>query len=367
MLHGARAAAAAFLGFLLVLAVLVGLRVRERSRADRLAVIFFDVGQGDSALVAFPGGRTLLVDAGGGFGDRDVGRRELYRELLRMSIRRLDVALLSHPDQDHAYGFVGLLEELPVGELWVNAAEDRWPRKPLYAELRRLAALQQVTVRSWKRESEARWGGATLRLVPLAPSRATNERALVLRLEYAGCTVLFTGDIEREGERQLEAWWRRERAPSVTLLKVAHHGSRTSSAESFVGAVRPRWAVISVGQSNRYGHPRPEVVDRLRGAGAVVFRTDFHGYVKFEIGKQGQVRCETALGECGVGRCGEPSLPAAKSPLPSSSAAPACPGAPPPSRTPGSSPPSSSVSPADPLPSAAARRRPCTPPSGPRP
>lgn len=282
------------------LLLLLGLkRFYSRYLDENLRITFFDVGQGDSALVRFPGGKTLLVDAGGGFKDWDWGSRELFPELARMGILRLDIAFLTHPDQDHAYGFTGIFKELSVGEFWFNSSfqKDASP-KPVFTQLERLANERHIRLRGFDRMMELREGKAILRVLPLMGEK-TNDRSLVLFLEFGTCRVLFTGDIEAAAEEELA----REKLPPVTLLKVAHHGSKTSSTESFLRSESPRWAVISVGARNSYGHPDPGVLARLRRHHAQVFRTDFHGYVEYVFSPRGEARCESALGECGVSRC----------------------------------------------------------------
>lgn len=281
-------------------AVLAAARLGDRFLDPRLRITFFDVGQGDAALIRFPGGSAWLVDAGGGFADWDEGKRELVPELARLGILSLDTAVLSHPDQDHGYGFLGVLGVLRASELRVNESflRDRKPKR-LLRTLVALAAVRGASVRAVTSPSDERVGGVRVTSLPLGGGSTTNDRALVLRLEFAGCAVLLPGDIEAAAEHE---WVLRDGAP-VTLLKVAHHGSRTSSTPEFLAAARPRWAVVSVGLGNRYGHPSSGVLSRLTRARAQVLRTDFHGYVSFTIAPEGTVTCETAQGSCGTARC----------------------------------------------------------------
>ena len=279
-------------------------RWKERFRNDRFQVTFFDVGQGDAALLQFPGGKTMLVDAGGGFGEWDMGKRELFLELTRLGILSLDVALLSHPDQDHGYGFVGILQNITMSEFWLNGSFlTDLRKKPLLSTLLGFSQLQGVKVRGFHKRQSMNWNGVGLTLLPVKEGMSTNNRALVLFAEFGGCGVLFTGDIEAQAEMGLYPPGR------VSLLKVAHHGSRTSSTEGFLLRVLPRWAVISVGLRNRYGHPSPDVLLRLRGHAIQTLRTDFHGYVRFVFSKDGLAECQTALGPCGTSWCGGRATP----------------------------------------------------------
>jgi competence protein ComEC len=141
--------------------------------------------------------------------------------------------------------------------------------------------------------------GTRISILPME-GEGTNDRSLILLLEYGNCRALFAADMEKEAEASLS----RRSIGHVDLLKVAHHGSRTSSTEKLLRSLTPRWAVISVGARNLYGHPHPTVLRRLLRHGVQVFRTDFHGYVRFRLEPQGSVHCETALGSCGVSSCG---------------------------------------------------------------
>ena len=296
------------LGLSLILLVLICHRIYQRFQRGALQVTFFDVGQGDSALLLFPGGKTILVDAGGGpihrgatiEGGPDLGTKELFPELARMGILHLDVAFLTHPDWDHAYGFHGILQELSVGELWLNSAFMKLsPPNPLLDSLVRKARLRGTPIREFSKAAEFTLQGVRLHVIPLHGDGKTNDESLVLFVEFAGCTAFFSGDVEAPSERELT----RFRLPRSLLLKVAHHGSKTSSTESFLRWAFPRWAVISVGARNHYGHPSPVVLRRLKAHGISIFRTDFHGYVRFSFSSKGEVECETALGSCGRARC----------------------------------------------------------------
>ncbi len=279
---------------------LAAFRLHSRFLDRTLRVTFFDVGQGDSILVQLPGGGTLLVDAGGGMGPWDMGKRELVPELARMGILSLDAILLTHPDQDHGYGFLGVLQGLAVGELWLNEGfilEKK--KKPLLSALIALARVAGARVRGFAGTERRDWNGVHVTLVPLSPDRSTNNRALVAALEYGGCRVLLTGDIEEAAERA----WKELPGSGPTLLKVAHHGSKTSSTPAFLAKADPKWAVISVGLGNHYGHPSPGVGARLRARRTEVLRTDFHGYVRFAFSEDGRVECASSHGSCGVSRC----------------------------------------------------------------
>jgi competence protein ComEC len=288
----------AAIGLFLVAALLGAQRYTARYLRRDLRITFFDVGQGDGILVEFPGSETWLVDAGGGFGDWNIGARELVPELARLGILHLQTALLTHPDADHAYGFRGILSELTVDELWMSRAV-RSSGNRLAGELLALAASRNTAVRVFSRPEERVVAGVRVRLFPMDAGRDTNDEALLARLQYGACSALLAADAELISENALLAL----HPGHADLLKVAHHGSRTSSSPAFLEAVRPRWAVISVGLHNRYRHPADSVIRRLRRAGAVVFRTDYHGFVRFRFGADGLAHCDSAQGSCGTAAC----------------------------------------------------------------
>ncbi len=286
---------AVLLGISLALIAFFGAQRAWRRWLDpSLRITFFDVGQGDSALLEWPGGETWLIDAGGGQPGRDLGARVLFPELTRKGVLTLDAGILSHPDQDHGLGFESLFSDLSVGTFRFNRKFLGEPG--LMHRLRWLALTKGISLDPV--EWERREGFADF--LALGEGSGKNDRTLAVSVFFGGCRILFTGDMEKDGEAELIRRWPRLRAD---LLKVPHHGSHTSSTPAFLEALRPKWAVISVGKSNTYGHPRPRVLERYRARHVSVLRTDFHGYVSFRILPTGEISCESALGNCGEARC----------------------------------------------------------------
>lgn len=250
-----------------------------------LRVTFIDVGQGDAALVDFPDGSSLLVDGGGLVGSPiDVGERAIAPLLAARRRGALDAAMLSHPHPDHYIGLASVFARVPPRAFWDTgqgeADEAGWGYAELLAGLR----ARGVPVLRPRELCGARVvGGAVVEvLAPCpepAPDRGANDNSFVVRIRFGDRAILFTGDAEREQEEELIARYGAGGALRADVLKVGHHGSRTSSSPAFLGAVRPSMAVISCGVRNRFGHPHPVALGALEGAGVEVYRTDRDGSV----------------------------------------------------------------------------------------
>lgn len=252
---------------------------REQPR-DLLRVAFVDVGQGDAALIDLPDGRLALIDTGQG--DPHPASRELRALLMARRRTRIDLLVITHGHPDHYGGLEALLEELPIGEIWLNG-------QLLIEE--RDGAMERLLERALRAGTKLRFapelcatthdfGGARFEVIwpcpRYDPALQLNDNSLTVRVTYGQRSFLMTGDLEAEAEHRLVAGGSIRPAD---VLKVAHHGSRTSTSEAFLGGARPSIAVISSGAGNRYGHPSRAVLARLRGAGAEVLRTDVGGGV----------------------------------------------------------------------------------------
>ncbi len=231
----------------------------ERSSGEAV-VHFLDVGQGDSAVLQV-GDAALLIDAGG-WRSSGIASAVLVPALGRLGVRRIEVLVVSHGDRDHCGGAEELSEAWTIGEVWMHPATAR------SACGRRLLSRPGVTVRPLWRGMELAWRGWSVEVLsPQAGTRASgNEGSLVLRTTRWGRRVLWTGDLERSGERELLRHTP-QGSLRADLLKVAHHGSASSTDLPWLRAVRPRFAVISCGRGNPFGHPAELLQRRLHQQG----------------------------------------------------------------------------------------------------
>lgn len=282
---------------ILLLVTLLGARLKDRFGPGTLRVTFFDVGQGDAVLLRFPKGKVWLVDAGGGNTHWNWGMRDLYLELSRMGVLTVDVGVLTHPDADHLMGFFGLLPQTRFKEFWFNQAFDP-KRHPRLEEVLHLARQSGTEVVPLSRKASLEVDGVSLQAYPLPESFSKNNSPIALWLQYGDCRILIAGDSEKAAEEKLLSL----DSKTVDLLKVNHHGSRTSSTEAFVGRLRPQLAVASLGANNAYGHPAPSVVRRFARFGSKQLRTDRDGFVEVTVSKK-KLSCRSAKGDCGMVAC----------------------------------------------------------------
>ncbi len=256
-----------------------------RVSPGQLELAAIDVGQGDSLLVAFPDGKLMLVD-GGGFPNLsgmkikpklDIGEDVVSPYLWSRSIKKLDVIVCTHAHEDHTGGLGALIANFHPAEVWTGANTDN----PVWLRVRDQALSHHVKIQPLRAGRTFDFGGTHIEILSPSPDyvaveQPKNNDSLAFRISYGKHVFLLTGDMEKQAEGELLA---NGALAHADVLKVGHHGSKTSSSEPFLDAVRPTFAVISDGFENSFHHPHPEVLARLREHHAEILRTDRQGLI----------------------------------------------------------------------------------------
>jgi len=247
----------------------------------KLEVTAIDVGQGDSLLVVSPQGQTMLIDAGGSIGpvrsEFDFGEDVVAPYLWSRGLHHLDVVALTHAHGDHIGGLLRIVENFHPSELWVGINPQTITLQHLY----KIANENHVAIHQHVAGDAIDWSGTRIRV--LSPPadwqpkpQPKNDDSLALLIGYGDTRALLAGDLEKKMERFVAT-----ESPRAELLKVAHHGSATSTTPELLAAVQPHFAVISAGYQNSFGHPRKVVLDRLQIYHVKTYRTDLQGAVTF--------------------------------------------------------------------------------------
>ncbi len=259
-------------------------------KSQSLTADFLDVGQGDCALIRTPSGRIMLVDGGGRAGESDsdkMGMSVIEPVLRRRGINRIDVVVLTHPHDDHLQGLVPVVRDFRIG-MALDAGVAHGSQA--YEKFLTTIENRRIPYRKVMRGMIVDFGDGVKAQVlnpppqePDTPLDEANDSSVVMRVSYGGRAIMLTGDAGTDTEADIIASGADLRSD---VLKVGHHGSAYSTGDLWLQAVRPRYAVISVGRNNSFGHPAPVTLERLRSAGVQIYRTDKNGQVTVEITPQ---------------------------------------------------------------------------------
>lgn len=264
------------------LGILLGvILLLARYPAHNLQITFLDVGQGDGICMELPDGRVYLMD-GGSSDVSKVGNYRLVPFLKAKGIRKIDAVFLSHGDADHINGIAELLEEkqMSIDCICLPAGAEQEE----FVEIRDLARARNISVRTiqagdfWENNGAKFWC-----LNPADVTASGNAASMVLYMKYQDFSMLLTGDLEGGGEKSVAALLRSNAITGISVLKVAHHGSKNSTKEEFLRQCSPAVAVISCGEHNTYGHPHKETLERLNDMGTAIYRTDCSGAVQITV------------------------------------------------------------------------------------
>lgn len=259
-------------------------------------IYFIDVGQGDSTLIKTIQNKTILIDGGGSeFGSFDVGENILLPYLLDRRITKIDYIIISHFDSDHVEGLFAVLENLQVKNIIISKQGEESENLNKFKSIVETKNTNVLVVKKGDNIKIDKYSYIEV-LFPteqLIQENVLNNNSIVFKFNTIGLNMLFTGDIEEIAETRLIQMYSGTNILKSDILKVAHHGSKTSSTEKFLQLVSPKIALIGVGEDNNFGHPNEIVLERLRAYTSLIYRTDLNGEIiittngrRFRVDKQ---------------------------------------------------------------------------------
>ena len=261
-----------------------------------LKIYFIDVGQGDSCLIVTPTNKKILIDGGGSeFGSFDVGEKTLLPYLLDRKIKKLDYVLISHFDSDHVGGILTLMEKIQIEKIIICKQGEVSEN---YKKFLKILKSKKIKVQIVKAKDKISIDKDTFFYIlhpsnELIKDNILNNNSIVTKFYYRNFSILFTGDIEEIAEKELIKKYESSSILRSTVLKVGHHGSKTSSTKELLEKVKPKIALIGVGENNNFGHPNSEVLNRLNSLNCKIYRTDLNGEIVLTIDKNSKVYVNT--------------------------------------------------------------------------
>lgn len=268
---------------------------------DRMRINFIDVGQGDSCLIRYKG-TNIMIDSGGSLSKNkdgksyDIGENVLNNYLLNRGITRLDYIMASHFDEDHSQGFVFLLKNMKVKNVIIS---EQYKTSSIYEQFKQICKKQNIQIIYVKSGDEIRIKDLAFKILhPKSKENQISENplnnnAIVCMVKYKNRRILFTGDIEKVAENEMVKEY--TNGLKADILKVGHHGSKTSTTKEFLDLINPSVALIGVGQNNKFGHPNEDVIKRLEEKNIQIYRTDEMGEISVIIDKNGKIKINTHI------------------------------------------------------------------------
>jgi len=283
-----------FISSILILIIILSF---FRVRNPYLKMYFVDVGQGDSTLIITSTNKTILIDGGGSeFGNYDVGESVLVPYLLDRKIKSIDYIIFSHFDSDHCKGLFSVMENLKVKNVVISKQGEYSENFNYFVKLAENKNINIIVVQAGHRLIIDKYTYFDI-LWPtnnLVNTNILNNNSVVCKLNYMNTSILFTGDIEAIAEKELLNIYSNNEL-EADILKVAHHGSKTSSIQEFVNIVNPKISIIGVGKNNKFNHPSNEIIKRFELNKVQILRTDIMGEICIQIKKNGKIRIDKKI------------------------------------------------------------------------
>lgn len=265
---------------------------------NHLIIRLIDVGQGDSMLIKTPSKKTILIDGGGSeSGSFDIGEQTLLPYLLDNNILRIDYMIFSHFDTDHCGGLFTILEKCKVKNVIISKQGEISDNFNKFLELIQNKKVNVIIVKAGDKViiDKQCYFDILFPTENLISENVLNNNSIVAKFYLQNYfSILLTGDIEQIAEEKIVEKYKHTNMLQATILKVAHHGSKSSSTEDFLELVKPKIALIGVGEKNTFGHPNQEVLDRLKTCGAKIYRTDLDGEIVIKV-KKNELKIRKAI------------------------------------------------------------------------
>lgn len=283
---------------IILIAILIANSCIHVQNHGNMIIYFIDVGQGDSTLIRTAKNKTILIDGGGSENSSfDVGEKTLLPYLLDRKITVLDYVVISHFDTDHCGGILYLMEHIKVKNIIIS---KQGKESSNYNKFKNIVLDKGIYVIFVKKGDKIKIDNETYMdvLFPsnnLISDNILNNNSIVTKICYNNFSILFTGDVEEIAENEICSQYNTTNKLKANILKVAHHGSKTSSTAEFIKMVKPQIALIGVGEKNKFGHPNDGVIQRLKNMNTKIYRTDKMGEIVIQINNMGEVKISSQL------------------------------------------------------------------------
>ena len=261
--------------------------VQDNFLKNGVEIYFLDVGQGDSTIIRTAKNKTIVID--GGEGEKsgfDYGKNVLFPFLINKGVRKIDFLIFSHFDSDHCGGLIYLLENIKVEKILIGKQFEKNENFEYIVNLANKKHIKIIDLQAGNKINieknsslEILWPSVAEKI----SENAINNNSLVCKFVYKNFSMLLTGDIESIAEEKLLGKYKNTNRLNANILKIAHHGSKTSSIQEFLNEVNPKIALIGVGRKNKFGHPNQEVLKRLKEKGIQIYRTDQNGEIQIIV------------------------------------------------------------------------------------